>query len=44
MRRFARLTSGFSKKIECHAYVVALHFMFYNFCRIRKNLGFTPVM
>lgn len=44
MRRFTRLTNGFSKKIENHAYAVALHFMHYNFCRIHKTLRVTPAM
>ncbi|MBN2456245.1 MAG: IS1 family transposase [Sedimentisphaerales bacterium] len=44
MKRFARLTNGFSKKIENLYYAVALHFMNYNFCRIHKTLGVTPVM
>ena len=44
MRRFTRLTNGFSKKIENHAYAVALHFMHYNFCRIHKTLRITPAM
>ena len=39
MRRFTRLTNGFSKKIENHTYSVALHFMYYNFCRQHKSLG-----
>ena len=34
MRRFTRLTNAFSKKVENLAYAVALHFMYYNFCRI----------
>jgi hypothetical protein len=38
MRRFTRLTDAFSKKVENHAYQVALHFMHYNFCRIHKSL------
>jgi IS1 family transposase len=33
MRRFTRLTNGFSKKAENHAHAVSLHFMFYNFVR-----------
>jgi IS1 family transposase len=44
MRRFTRLTNGFSKKVENHAHAVALHFMFYNFCRIHKTLRITPAM
>lgn len=44
MRRFTRLTNGFSKKIENHAHAVALHFMFYNFGRIHKTLRVTPAM
>ncbi|WP_126176134.1 helix-turn-helix domain-containing protein [Tsuneonella rigui] len=44
MRRFTRLTNGFSKKIENHAYAVALHFMYYNFVRIHQSLRVTPAM
>ncbi|MGE0716073.1 MAG: IS1 family transposase [Alphaproteobacteria bacterium] len=44
MRRFTRLTNGFSKKIENHAHAVALHFMHYNFCRLHKTLRITPAM
>ncbi len=36
MRRFTRLTNGFSKKIENHAAAVALHFQFYNFARVTR--------
>jgi IS1 family transposase len=44
MRRFTRLTNAFSKKVEnlCHA--VALHFMYYNFCRVHQTLRVTPAM
>ena len=38
MRRFTRLTNAFSKKIENHAHAVALHFMYYNFCRAHTTL------
>lgn len=44
MRRFTRLTNGFSKKIENHLFAVALHFAHYNFCRIHKSLRVTPAM
>ena len=44
MRRFTRLTNAFSKKVENHAYQVALHFMHYNFCRVHKTLRVTPAM
>lgn len=44
MRRFTRLTNGFSKKIENHAYAVALHFMYYNFARIHQTLKVSPAM
>jgi IS1 family transposase len=42
MRRFTRLTNAFSKKVENHAAAVALHFMYYNFCRIHQSLRVTP--
>lgn len=44
MRRFTRLTNAFSKKIEMHAHNVALHFMYYNFCKIHQTLRVTPAM
>jgi hypothetical protein len=43
-RRFPRQTNGFSRKIESGDHVVALHFMYYNFCRILKTLRLTPAM
>ncbi len=39
MRRFTRLTNGFSKKVENHAAAVALHFMYYNFARPHQTLS-----
>lgn len=44
MRRFTRLTNAFSKKFANHEAAVALHFMYYNFCRIHKTLRVTPAM
>jgi IS1 family transposase len=44
MRRFTRLTNGFSKKFENLAYQVAVYFFHYNFCRIHKSLRVTPAM
>ena len=44
MRRFTRLTNGFSKKLDNHIAMVALHFMHYNFARIHKTLRITPAM
>jgi len=44
MRRFTRLTNGFSKKIENHGHAVALHIMYYNFVRVHKTLRVTPAM
>jgi IS1 family transposase len=44
MRRFTRLTNAFSKKVENLAYAVALHFMYYNFCRVHQTLRVTPAM
>jgi IS1 family transposase len=44
MRRFTRLTNGFSKKIQNHEYAVALNFMYYNFVKIHQMLRVTPAM
>lgn len=48
MRRFTRLTNGFSRKIENLAHAVSLHFMHYNFARphqsLRERYPRTPAM
>ena len=42
MRRFTRLTNAFSKKLAHHVHAVALHTVFYNFCRQHKTLRMSP--
>jgi hypothetical protein len=44
MRRFTRLTNAFSKKLSHLKAAVALHFAFYNFCRVHQTLRVTPAM
>ena len=44
MRRFTRLTNGFSKKLENHCYAIALYFVYYNFVKIHKSLRVPPAM
>ena len=44
MRRFTRLTNGFSKKLENHEHALALYFMYYNFARVHQTLRVTPAM
>jgi hypothetical protein len=44
MRRFPRLTNGFSKKVDNLAAAIALHFVYYNFCRVHQTLRVTPAM
>jgi IS1 family transposase len=42
--RLAPLANALSKRIENHALSLALHFMYYNFCRIHETLRVTPAM
>jgi IS1 family transposase len=44
MKRFARLSNAFSKKLANHRHALALYFYFYNWCRIHKTLRVTPAM
>lgn len=43
-RPMTRLTNAFSKTVENHAHALALHFLYFNFVRIRKTLRTTPAM
>lgn len=44
MRRFTRLTNGFSKKVANHCHMVALYTVWYNFVKMHKTLKMTPAM
>ncbi len=44
MRRFTRLTNAFSKKLENMKAACAIHFAWYNFCRVHSSLRVTPAM
>lgn len=44
MRRFTRLTNAFSKKAQNLQRAIALHFMYYNFCRRHQTLKTTPAI
>jgi hypothetical protein len=44
MRRFTRLTNAFSKKLENHAAMLALYFMYSNVARAHQTLRVTPAM
>jgi len=43
-RRLSRLTNAFSKKIENFRAAVALHYAYYNFCKLHKTIRCTPAM
>jgi hypothetical protein len=44
MRRFTRLTNGFSKKLDNHIHQIAMFYMWYNFGRVHQTLKATPAM
>lgn len=44
IKRFARITLGYSKKLDNLKAACALHFAYYNFCRIHSSLRVTPCM
>jgi IS1 family transposase len=44
MRRYTRLSNGFSRKLENHAAAVALHYFAYNFIKIHSALRVSPAM
>ncbi len=44
MRRFTRLTNAFSKKVLNLSAAIALHFVYYNFCRVHQTLKTTPAV
>jgi IS1 family transposase len=44
MRRYTRLSNGFSRKIENHATAVALYYFYYNFIKIHRTLRVSPAM
>jgi hypothetical protein len=44
MRRFTRLTNGFSKKLDNLKAAVSQHFAHYDFVRLHRSLRVTPAM
>jgi len=44
MRRYTRLSNGFSRKVENHAAAVALNYFAYNFIQIHRTLRTSPAM
>jgi len=44
MRRFTRLTNAFSKKMENHSHMLALYFVYYNFCWVHGTIKTTPAV
>jgi len=44
MRRYTRLSNGFSRKIENHMAAVAINYFAHNFIKIHRTLRVTPAM
>jgi hypothetical protein len=44
MRRFTRLTNGFSKRVANHMHMVAIYTVFYNWTKLHRTLRVTPAM
>ena len=44
LRRFTRLSNGFSRKMDNMKAALALWFWYYNFCRIHGSTRVTPAM
>jgi IS1 family transposase len=44
MRRYTRLSNGFSRKLENHAAATALNYFAYNFIKIHRSLRTSPAM
>ena len=44
MRRYTRLSNGFSRKLENHAAAIALYYFAYNFIKIHRTLRMSPAM
>jgi hypothetical protein len=44
MRRYTRLSNGFSRKVENHMAAVAINYFAYNFIKINSTLRTSPAM
>ena len=44
MRRYTRLSNGFSRKIENHMAAVSINYFAYNFIKMHRTLRVSPVM
>jgi hypothetical protein len=44
MRRYTRLSNGFSRKFQNHAAATALNYFAYNFIKIHRTLRMSPAM